>query len=191
MAAVDGLQFPLLSDFNKEVSSAYDVLFEDLLGFKGVAKRSAFVINEAGTIIYAESSDDPHATARLRRDQGRTAGLTRIATAATADLRHHHTLLTHRVDRLLHRAIELIIPTTVTTEMYHAHSALPPTQQPPCAIDMSDPKQPTFLVSAYSDPIVIQIHGKANYLNCSNFREFMEKMVADGKSLLFTRFRVL
>ncbi|MGB0415386.1 MAG: STAS domain-containing protein [Coraliomargarita sp.] len=47
---------------------------------------------------------------------------------------------------------------------------------------MSDPKQPTFLVSAYSDPIVVQIHGKANYLNCSNFREFMEKMVADGKT---------
>ena len=46
---------------------------------------------------------------------------------------------------------------------------------------MSDPKQPTFLVSADSDPIVIQIHGKANYLNCSNFREFMEKMVGDGK----------
>lgn len=59
MAAVDNLQFPLLSDFNKEVSSAYDVLFEDLLGFKGVSKRAAFVIDENGTIIYAESSDDP------------------------------------------------------------------------------------------------------------------------------------
>ena len=59
MAAVDDLQFPLLSDFNKEVSSAYDVLFEDLIGFKGVAKRSAFVIDEAGTIVYAESSDNP------------------------------------------------------------------------------------------------------------------------------------
>jgi peroxiredoxin len=59
MAAVDKLQFPLLSDFNKEVSTAYDVLFEDLLGFKGVSKRSAFVIDEQGTIIYAESSDDP------------------------------------------------------------------------------------------------------------------------------------
>lgn len=59
MAAVDQLQFPLLSDFNKEVSGAYDVLFEELLGFKGVAKRSAFVIDENGTIIYAESSDDP------------------------------------------------------------------------------------------------------------------------------------
>ncbi len=59
MAAVDNLQFPLLSDFNKEVSTAYDVLFEDLIGFKGVSKRSAFVIDENGTIIYAESSDDP------------------------------------------------------------------------------------------------------------------------------------
>lgn len=46
---------------------------------------------------------------------------------------------------------------------------------------MSDPKQPTFLVSAYSDPIAVRINGKANYLNCNNFREFMEKMVADGK----------
>jgi peroxiredoxin len=59
MAAVDQLQFPLLSDFNKDVSAAYDVLFEDLLGFKGVSKRSAFVIDEKGTIIYAETSDDP------------------------------------------------------------------------------------------------------------------------------------
>jgi peroxiredoxin len=59
MAEVDKLQFPLLSDFNKEVSKAYDVLFEDLLGLKGVAKRSAFVIDEDGTILYAESSDDP------------------------------------------------------------------------------------------------------------------------------------
>ena len=59
MALVDNLQFPLLSDFNKEVSEAYDVLYADLLGFKGVSKRSAFVIDEEGTIIYSESSDDP------------------------------------------------------------------------------------------------------------------------------------
>ncbi|CAI8283944.1 MAG: Putative peroxiredoxin [Opitutia bacterium UBA7350] len=59
MAEVDGLQFPLLSDFNKDVATAYDVLYPDLLGFKGVAKRSAFVVDETGKIIYAESSDDP------------------------------------------------------------------------------------------------------------------------------------
>ncbi|TVP75297.1 MAG: peroxiredoxin [Puniceicoccaceae bacterium] len=59
MAQVDNLQFPLLSDFNKDVAQAYDVLYPELLGFKGVAKRSAFVIDEKGTIIYSESSDDP------------------------------------------------------------------------------------------------------------------------------------
>ena len=59
MAEADQLKFPLLSDFNKTVASAYDVLFEDLLGFKGVAKRAAFVIDTDGRILYSESSDDP------------------------------------------------------------------------------------------------------------------------------------
>jgi peroxiredoxin len=59
MALVDNLQFPLLSDFNKAVAAAYDVLYEELLGLKGIAKRSAFVIDEDGTIVYSESSDDP------------------------------------------------------------------------------------------------------------------------------------
>ncbi|MBC2605918.1 redoxin domain-containing protein [Pelagicoccus albus] len=58
-AKANGLNFPLLSDFNKEVSKAYDVLFEDLLGFKGVSKRSAFVISRDGEVVYSESSDDP------------------------------------------------------------------------------------------------------------------------------------
>ena len=59
MAEHNHLKFPLLSDFNKEVSAAYDVLYAAFIGLKGVAKRSAFVVNETGTIIYAESSDDP------------------------------------------------------------------------------------------------------------------------------------
>ena len=42
---------------------------------------------------------------------------------------------------------------------------------------MSEPKQPTFLVSPNSDPIIVQISGKANYLNCDTFREFVEKTV--------------
>ena len=53
------IKLTLLSDFNKDVSKAYDVLFEALLGLKGVAKRSAFVINKDGVITYAESSDNP------------------------------------------------------------------------------------------------------------------------------------
>jgi glutaredoxin-dependent peroxiredoxin len=54
-----GIKITLLSDFNKEVAAAYDVLYADLLGFKGVAKRSAFVIGKDGVIKYSWSSDDP------------------------------------------------------------------------------------------------------------------------------------
>jgi peroxiredoxin len=53
------LNFPLLSDFNKEVSKAYAVLYEDLGGFKGVAKRSAFVLDREGIIRYKWVSEDP------------------------------------------------------------------------------------------------------------------------------------
>jgi len=45
---------------------------------------------------------------------------------------------------------------------------------------MSETKQPIFLVSAYSDPVVVRINGKANYLNCNEFREFIEGMVNEG-----------
>lgn len=58
-AKANQITLPLLSDFNKEVSAAYDVQYADLIGFKGVAKRSAFVINSEGTITFAWSSDDP------------------------------------------------------------------------------------------------------------------------------------
>jgi peroxiredoxin len=47
--------FPLLSDFNKEVSSAYGVLYENwILEMKGVSKRSAFIVDKNGIIQYAE-----------------------------------------------------------------------------------------------------------------------------------------
>jgi peroxiredoxin len=59
MAKKENIQFPLLSDFNKEVAESYDVLYGDLLGLKGVAKRSAFVIDSNGVITYSWSSDDP------------------------------------------------------------------------------------------------------------------------------------
>jgi len=58
-AAQSGISIPLLSDFNKDVAAAYDVLYEDLLGFKGVAKRSAFVIDADGIIQFSWSSEDP------------------------------------------------------------------------------------------------------------------------------------
>jgi glutaredoxin-dependent peroxiredoxin len=55
-------QFPLLSDFNKEVAQKYgafyDVFVPGKLDFKGVAKRSAFVVDKEGTIRYAEVLED-------------------------------------------------------------------------------------------------------------------------------------
>ena len=49
------LNFTLLSDFNKDVSSLYGSLYE-MFGYnmKGVSKRSAFVIDKDGIVRYAE-----------------------------------------------------------------------------------------------------------------------------------------
>lgn len=53
------LNFPLLSDFNKETSRAYGSLYEDfVMGMKGVSKRSAFVLDKDGVIRYAEVLDN-------------------------------------------------------------------------------------------------------------------------------------
>mgnify|MGYP003575021563 FL=1 len=49
------LNFPLLSDFNREASKAYDSLYENFVfDMQGVAKRSAFVVDKEGIIRYAE-----------------------------------------------------------------------------------------------------------------------------------------
>ncbi|MFL5789834.1 MAG: redoxin domain-containing protein [Flavisolibacter sp.] len=49
------LNFPLLSDFNKEVSALYGVLYETFgYGMKGVSKRSVFLLDGSGTITYEE-----------------------------------------------------------------------------------------------------------------------------------------
>ena len=48
-------QFELLSDFNKEVSTAYGSIYDTFFfGMKGVSKRAAFVIDEDQNIKYAE-----------------------------------------------------------------------------------------------------------------------------------------
>lgn len=52
------INFQLLSDFNKEASNSYGVLYEDFFGMKGVAKRSAFIIDKAGVVQYKEVLDD-------------------------------------------------------------------------------------------------------------------------------------
>lgn len=55
------LNFMLLSDFNKEASRAYNVLYDTFPAFemKGVSKRAAFVVNKQGVIIYEEVCPTP------------------------------------------------------------------------------------------------------------------------------------
>ncbi len=62
------INFQLLSDFNKEVAQTYgafyDVFAPGKFDYKGVAKRSAFVIDENGVVKYAEvlenAGDEPN-----------------------------------------------------------------------------------------------------------------------------------
>jgi peroxiredoxin len=56
---IQSYQFPLLSDFNKEVSKAYGAFYDEFVfGLKGVSKRAAFVVDEEGKIAYAEILED-------------------------------------------------------------------------------------------------------------------------------------
>lgn len=55
------LNFPLLSDFNKEAAKAYGVLYETFPAFEmqGVSKRAAFVLDKEGVVRYAEICPTP------------------------------------------------------------------------------------------------------------------------------------
>jgi glutaredoxin-dependent peroxiredoxin len=48
------LNFQLLSDFNKEVSVAYNAYYDDFYGMHGVSKRAAFVLDSEHIIKYEE-----------------------------------------------------------------------------------------------------------------------------------------
>jgi peroxiredoxin len=49
------LNFPLLSDFNKEVSADYGTLYDTFVfDMKGVSKRSAFIVDKTGIVQYSE-----------------------------------------------------------------------------------------------------------------------------------------
>jgi glutaredoxin-dependent peroxiredoxin len=52
------LKFPLLSDFNKDVIRKYGVVNPDMIGLKDISKRATFVIDQGGTVRYAEVLDD-------------------------------------------------------------------------------------------------------------------------------------
>jgi peroxiredoxin len=49
----------LLSDLNKTVTKAYDVVFPNLAGIGDTSARAAFVIGQDGTVKYAEQTPTP------------------------------------------------------------------------------------------------------------------------------------
>ncbi|CAN5427218.1 peroxiredoxin [soil metagenome] len=57
----NNINYPLLSDFNREVTDTYGVRFGDdefVYGMKGVAKRAVFVIDKDGVIRYTETTEN-------------------------------------------------------------------------------------------------------------------------------------
>jgi glutaredoxin-dependent peroxiredoxin len=59
--------FPLLSDYNKEVIRQYDVVNPDMIGLKDIAKRAVFVIDRDRVVRHREVLDD----ARHEPDYGK------------------------------------------------------------------------------------------------------------------------
>lgn len=55
------LNFPLLSDYGREVVKKYNVIHRDFAGLKGytAAKRSVFIVDGDGVIRYKWVSEDP------------------------------------------------------------------------------------------------------------------------------------
>jgi peroxiredoxin len=63
-AEKEGITIPLLSDYEHTVAKAYGVAYDQFLPavnliMGGVAKRSAFVIDKAGVVQYAEVKESP------------------------------------------------------------------------------------------------------------------------------------
>ncbi len=58
-ATANKITIKLVSDLNKTVSKAYDVLFPMLAGVGDTAARAAFVIGKDGVVKYAEQTATP------------------------------------------------------------------------------------------------------------------------------------
>lgn len=73
---VQQYNFPLLSDFNKEVSTAYGCLYDTwILDMKGVSKRSAFLIDKQGIVKYAEVLENTGEEPNFKNIEDTLAGL--------------------------------------------------------------------------------------------------------------------
>lgn len=55
----NGIEFPLLSDWEKTTINDYGIVYENLVGMTNVAKRSVFVVDVDNTVVYAWVSENP------------------------------------------------------------------------------------------------------------------------------------
>jgi peroxiredoxin len=60
-AEANELRFLILSDYTRETIRSYDAFHGDFAGLKGyiAAKRSVFILDEAGSVRYRWVSEDP------------------------------------------------------------------------------------------------------------------------------------
>ena len=60
-AEKNNLAFPILSDYNREVVKLYNVYHENFANLKGytAAKRSVFILDHNGVVVYKWVSEDP------------------------------------------------------------------------------------------------------------------------------------
>lgn len=70
--------YPLLSDFNKEVSGLYNILYASFtdMDMKGVSKRSTFIIDKEGIVQYVEVLEKAADMPDFKAIDDKIAGLT-------------------------------------------------------------------------------------------------------------------
>ncbi|MFA5264553.1 MAG: STAS domain-containing protein [Opitutaceae bacterium] len=54
---------------------------------------------------------------------------------------------------------------------------------------MAENAKPSFLVDAFSDPVLIRIEGRASFQNSASIRDFINEMIRDGKKRLVIDFQ--
>lgn len=70
-----GVRIPLLSDFQHQVTKAYDVVLPDLVGIGPASQRAVFVIDKDGIIRHAEQTASPRDLPNMAAVEEVLAGL--------------------------------------------------------------------------------------------------------------------
>lgn len=74
-AQQERISIKLVSDFDKEIIRAYDVVFPQLAGVGTSAARAAFVIDKSGVIQYSEQTPTPKEIPNLEAVRAKLAEL--------------------------------------------------------------------------------------------------------------------